>query len=109
MERGPRAIVAVSAAVVGFALVYAIPPFTRLPNLFYDPLARRYHVAAAPATVEMGYYGQLMYGLVGGLVFAAVTLALVRRPSHSTTALATAWALTFLALTIAYFTWVNWP
>ena len=110
---GSRAAVVAAAALIGFALAYAVPVVLGSSNLVYDPLARRFLVAARPAALLMGYYGQLLHGLVGALalgLLAGLVVARRRRPpAPATTSLLSAWALTLLALVGAYFTWQNWP
>lgn len=113
MTRESRGYLAVCAALVGFALAYALPGYARLPNLYYDPVARRFFVGLAPGPVPLGYFGQIGYGLVGAAIFALAiglgTRFLRREPSRETIGLAAAWALTFLLLVGAYLTWNNWP
>lgn len=101
------------AALIGYAIGYALPAYARLPSLYYDPLARRFLFGARPGPLPMGYLGQVIDGVLGGLVAASVVaLATMRgraEPGESSLGLAAAWALTALALVGAYFTWNNWP
>jgi hypothetical protein len=108
----PRAYLAGCAAIIGFALGYALPAFGRLANLYYDPIARRFLVGARPGPLPMGYLGQVLWGAGCALAGAGATWAVVgrrRAPSESSLGLAAAWALTALVLVGAYFTWNNWP
>lgn len=109
---GRGALVA-AAAAIGYALGYALPAYAHLPNLYYDPVARRFLFGPRPGPVPMGYYGQVVYGVAIALLAAAVTAvasrARGRPPTERGLGLATAWALTALALVAAYFTWNNWP
>jgi hypothetical protein len=107
-----RVHAAACLGAIGFALGYALPAYARLANLFYDPVARRFFVASRPGPVPMGYWGQGLYAVAGGLLGVALggVLGLRRRePSSSTIGLLGAWALTAMTLVAAYFTWNNWP
>ncbi len=108
--RRPHAAIAACTGLIAFCLAYALPSFTQLPNLYYDPLARRLFVGLHPGPLPMGYLGQVLYGVVAALVAGCVTWAVARRASSSAALrLATAWALTAVALVGAFFTWNNWP
>lgn len=113
MSRAARVYLVTCAALVGFALAYALPPYTSLPNLFYDAVHRRYLWGNRPEPTQLGYFGQILYGFAGALVAGlAAFVATARRrkdATESTKALAAAWALAFLVLVGAYFTWQNWP
>ncbi len=106
-----RAYLAVCAAAIGFALGYALPVYARLPNLYYDAIARRFTFGAWPGPLPLGYFGQIAWGVAGGAVGGAAGALLARRRARSVASLqlAAAWALTALALVAAYFTWNNWP
>jgi hypothetical protein len=104
---------AVAAAAVGFALFYALPIYARLKRPYYDPLARRWFLADHTSPIPMGYVGQLLWAVGGALVCAGLAFAIVsgrrRAPSDRAFALWSAWALTAVAIVVAYFTWNNWP
>ncbi len=105
-----RAYLIACGAAIGFALGYSLPIFARLPNLFYDPIARRFLWTITPGAVAIGYFGQLCYGLAGALGGSGLAgLAARRPPSDSMIELGGAWVLTLLTLVGAYFTWGNWP
>lgn len=110
-DRAPRALAVACAAGVGFALAYALPVYARLPSLYYDPLARRWILGAWPGPLPIGWYGQLAYGVAGAAVASSLAslASRLRAPSPQVVALASAWALTALALVLAYFAWNNWP
>ena len=101
------------AAAIGAALGYALPAYAHLPNLYYDPIARRFLFGGRPGAIPMGYYGQLLYALAAAILCSAATYAIAsrrRQPiSVRAVGLAAAWALTALGLVAAYFTWNNWP
>lgn len=110
-QRGGRVYFAVCAALIGFAVFYALPIYARLTRPFYDPVARRWFLADHAPPIPMGYVGQILWALVGALLLGGVTWALVgrRAPSERAFALASAWALTAIAIVAGYFTWNNWP
>lgn len=111
--RGDRVFFTACAALIGYALAYALPVYARLPRTFYDPVARRWQWAENLGPIPMGYVGQVLWGAFGALVCAlAADLIVSRRkraPSERAFALWTAWTLTALAVITAYFTWNNWP
>jgi hypothetical protein len=113
VTRGDRIYFVVAAAVIGFALAYALPVYARLPVVHYDPLAHRFTIGRELGPIPMGYLGLLAWGSAGALVAAAVTALVVRRlrtpPSERAYVLAASWALAVPALVVAYFTWNNWP
>jgi hypothetical protein len=103
---------AACAALIGFALLYALPIYARLVRPYYDPVARHWFLADHAPPIPMGYVGQLAWALAGALVCGgAAWLATSggRAPSERVHALASAWALTALVIVAAYFTWNNWP
>jgi hypothetical protein len=108
-----RSYFAACAALIGFAILYALPIYARLPNTFYDPVARRWHVAVTLGPIPMGYFGQIAWGLSGALIAAGIALAIssgrARAPSERAFALWGAWALSAAVIVIGYFTWNNWP
>ncbi len=123
---GRRGLSLTCAAVIGWALGYALPVYGRLPNLFYDPQHRAWFVGARTGPVPMGYYGQLLFALCGaGLGVAVARLFAWRdRPGAGSSAatsgsgdgsgpgvagLWAAWMLTAVAVVGAFFTWNNWP
>lgn len=101
------------AGLIGFVLAYTLPIYARLPRTFYDPVARRWHWSAGLGPIPMGYVGQILWGIGGGTLSAAVAAMIVsrlrREPSERAYGLWAAWALTALGIVIAYFTWNNWP
>ena len=105
-----RAFLGSCAALIGYALFYALPVYARLPRPFYDPIARRWFIAAGSTPIPMGYLGQVTWGLGGALLFATIALLLARRPPTARAfALGAAWTLTTIAIVLGYFTWNNWP
>jgi FtsH-binding integral membrane protein len=111
--RGARAYFAACAAIIGFALGYTLPVYARLPKPFYDPIGRRWFIAAYASPIPMGYVGQLAWGVGGALVCGGVALLSLSRartpPGERAFALWGAWTLTAIAIVIGYFTWNNWP
>jgi hypothetical protein len=100
------------AALIGFALLYALPIYAHLAHHYYDPIARRWSWTSTAGPIPMGYYGQMAWGWAGAL-FAAGVASLVtrvrREPSERAWLLWGAWALTAIVVVIGYFTWNNWP
>ena len=105
-----RVFLASCAALIGYALCYALPIYARLPRIFYDPIARHFFIAAGSTPIPMGYWGQILWAMGGALASAGVTLVLARRPpSARAFTLGAAWTLTTIAIVLGYFTWNNWP
>ncbi len=113
MKAGSRVFFAACAGLIGFALLYTLPIYARLPRTFYDPVARRWHWASNLGPIPMGYVGQLGWGVLGGLAFGGLASLVASRrksePSERAFALWSAWALTALGIILGYFTWNNWP
>ena len=108
---GNRLAAVGAAALIGFALAYALPSYGHLPLVQYDPVTRRLFVAPPVPGLPLVYYGLLLWGLAGAVVAAALA-AIVQRsksPSPRALELLAAWTLTALLLVGAYFTWNNWP
>jgi hypothetical protein len=109
---GERAYLVGAGAAIGFAVAYALPIVAGLPMVIYEPLAHRFSLGLPAGGVTLGYFGQVLWGLLGALFGAGVGLGAARRDrplTEATTILAGAWALTALVLVGAYFTWLNWP
>ena len=105
-----RVFLGCCAALIGYALFYALPIYARLPRPFYDPNARHWFIAARSTPIPMGYLGQILWGSAGALLFGGLTMALARRPpSARAFTLGAAWTLTTIAIVLGYFTWNNWP
>jgi hypothetical protein len=118
MERSERIYFVVCAALIGFALAYALPSYAHFRNYYYDPAAHHWLWTNTPGPVPMGYYGQQLWGLSGALLSAGIASVVTRflRPSSEKPEkmerahlLWGAWALTALLIVVAYFTWNNWP
>jgi drug/metabolite transporter (DMT)-like permease len=101
------------AGLIGYVLFYTLPIYARLPRTFYDPVARRWQWARGLGPIPMGYVGQILWGIGGGvlcaLVAVLITSRLEREPSERAYGLWAAWSLTALGIVMAYFTWNNWP
>ena len=76
MTRGLRWGFAICGSVIGYALGYAMPAFSRVPNLYYDPLAHRFLFGQRPGPLPMGYLGQVLWGIGGALVLGSGTWGL---------------------------------
>jgi hypothetical protein len=109
-----RLYAAVCAAVIGYCLAYGAAEYAKLPRPLYDPVHRVVSVTRRPPpgfAITMGYFGQIVWGIAGGLVAAALGwLAgprLLRRGDAF--ALWAGWALLALLVVGAFFTYANWP
>ncbi len=113
MSRASRIYFSSCAALIGFALFYALPIYARLPRPFYDPIKRVWTIASQLGPIPMGYVGQLCWALGGALacggVAALITSRLKAEPGERAWTLWAAWALTAVAVVGGYFTWNNWP
>lgn len=109
---GERAYLVGAGAVIGFALAYALPIVAGWPLAIYEPLAHRFSLGLPAGGVTLGYFGQVLWGLFGGLMGAGMGFGAAWRskpPTEASSILAGAWALTAFVLAGAYFTWLNWP
>jgi hypothetical protein len=112
VTRGERIYFLVCAALIGFALSYALPIYAHLRHHYYDPLAHRWLWTNNAGPVPLGFYGQQLFGLAGALLAGGVASLVTRfrKPaSERVQLLWGAWALTALGIVIGYFTWNNWP
>ena len=103
-------------ALIGFALMYALPIYARLPRTFYDPLARRWFVASTRGAGADGLLRDRSCGasparcIAGGRGDDAhVAHEAAPRDRERAFALGAAWTLTTIAIVLGYFTWNNWP
>ena len=109
-EPRPGIFNACCAGLIGYALFYTLPIYAHLPRTFYDPLARKWFIAASSTPIPMGYFGQIVWAIAGALICAGAALMLTRKsPTARGFTLGAAWTLTALAIVIGYFTWNNWP
>ena len=112
MERSERIYFVACAAVIGFALGYALPIYAHLPHHYYDAVHHRWLWTATTGPVPMGYYGQQLWAIAGALLSAGIASLVTRfvsAPSERAYLLWGAWALTALGVVLGYFTWNNWP
>ena len=116
MTRAPRrAHLVVLSALLSFAVGYALPAVSAVPNLYYDPIAREFLVGERPGPIPMGYLGQIAWGLCFALAGGVIAFAFGRRAAADAAgdgraaSLVTAWALSALLLAGAWLTWNNWP
>ena len=114
VPRWQRIYVTVCAAVVGYILAYVLSDFGEWPKLTYFPLEGQWGFRSiAPGSLPMSYLGLVVWGLVGGASFAAVTAVAchVRPRQLSNTALRLwgGWAMTAFGFGGLYFTWGLWP
>jgi len=73
-----------SAAALGFALGFAgswlLAALTRLPLLWYLPLAHRWELARTVEGLGMDYFGRLLFASAAGALGAGLAWLLGRRP-----------------------------
>jgi hypothetical protein len=109
-----RTYLVACAAVIGFAVAYALCDWAAWPRAVYAPLERSLRLERPPVgRDEISYLGMVAWGAGGALVAVLAALAalhFVRRPLASRwLRLAGAWALTAVLLAGAFHTWSLWP
>ena len=112
MSRPDRIYFVSCAALIGFALFYALPIYAHFPHHYYDPIAHHWLWTGSAGPIPMGYFGQILWGVSGGLLAAGVASVVTRflkASSERAHVLWGAWALTALIVVLGYFTWNNWP
>ena len=102
------------AAVIGWTLAYALCDWSGWPRLTFDEYRSEWLWTSGPTPrLPINYMGGLLWGLGGaalGALTATLALALWRRSlPPAALGLATAWALTGVALAGTYYTWTLWP
>ena len=100
---------ALCGAIIGWALGVLVPSYGRWPSIWLDPQTHRWYVARAAGPVPIGYYGLVVWGIVGAAAGALVGRALSRRGRDESFGLAAAWALTAILVAAAYYTFQLWP
>ena len=111
MSRADRIYFVSCAALIGFALLYALPIYAHLPHHYYDPIAHHWLWTGSAGPIPMGYFGQILWGVTGALLaagVASVVTRFLRAASERAHLLWGAWALTAVIVVIGYFTWNNW-
>jgi hypothetical protein len=103
-----------AVAVIGGTLAYALCDWSGWTRLQLDPYdGSWWWQDGATRKVPINYYGGLLWALGGAAVgagLATLVTALWRRPvPAAVSAVLSAWALTGVALTGAYYTWNLWP
>ena len=88
------------AAVAAFAVAYLLAGTLQLPVLIYDPVARAAHFGRIENSVQMRYYGDVIVASVAAIVAA---FAARRLPHRTPLPLATATALSLVALDVLYY------
>jgi hypothetical protein len=99
----------ICGAIIGWALGVLLPQYGRWPQLWLDPQTRRVFVARAAGALPIGYYGLILWGILGASVGAACGFALARKGKNESFGLAAAWALTAILVAAAYYTFQLWP
>lgn len=109
-----RTYVVACAAVIGFAVAYALCDWAGWPRAVYAPLEGTLRLERPPVgRDEVSYLGMVAWGAGGALVAGLAALAAARasrRPLASRwLRILGAWALTAVLLAGAFHTWSLWP
>jgi len=109
-----RTYVVACAAVIGFALAYALCDYAGWPRAVYAPLEGAVHLEPPPiGRNEVGYLGVVAWGAGGAALAALLAFGFGRvagRPlSSRALRILGAWALTAVLLAGAFHTWSLWP
>lgn len=103
-----RTLRTTTGALIGYALGYTAPVFLHWSRPFYDPISRRWLWTEHAGAIPMGYLGQFAYAIVFSLVGGAIANLISARSVRAATLLS-AWSLSALGMSLAYFAWHNWP
>lgn len=114
MPAWQRTYLVACAAVIGFALAYALCDYAGWPRAVYAPVEGSLRLEPPPiGRNEVGYLGMVAWGAGGALVAGLAALAVARslgRPLASRSLrIVGAWALTAVLLSGAFHTWSLWP
>lgn len=114
MPAWQRTYLVACAAVIGFALAYALCDYASWPRAVYAPLEGEVRMEPPPiGRNEVGYLGMVAWGAGGALVAGLLGFAagrLLRRPLPDRwLRVIGAWALTAVLLAGAFHTWSLWP
>lgn len=114
MPAWQRTYLVACAAVIGFALAYALCDYAGWPRAVYAPLEGSVRLERPPiGRDEVGYLGMVGWGAGGALVAGLLALAFaraLRRPiSPRWLRILGAWAITAVLLAGAFHTWSLWP
>ena len=109
-----RPYVICTLAVIGGTLAYALCTWGGWTRLQHDPYSGDWWWQAGPTqTIPINYYGDILWGLGGAALGAAVgaaATALHKKPlSGATVGLLAAWAMTSFVLAGLFYTWSLWP
>jgi len=97
--------VALCAAAVAFALIFALPAFKPLPVFWYYPLQHRWAFELKPTALAMDWYGRTALASATALVAFALTALVGRRwtPSARALGLWAAWVATACAIAMSLY------
>jgi hypothetical protein len=109
-----RVYLAVCAGVSAYSLAYMGVDYGHVPRLYHHPLVGEWRwEVRAQDPIAAGYVGLWSWACVLGIVVAALTYGFTRWRRHPassrTLALGSAWTLTLVLITAAYYTWNNFP
>jgi hypothetical protein len=107
MDRARAQLVAGAAAMIAFAATFAYPAYAPMRVLWYYPVERRWAFEVEPIGLAMDFYGRTLAAAVVALVVAALVGALARRRAigDRLVGLAAGWAITAVALAMAFYAW----
>ena len=100
---GARSVRTALVAAAAFPAGYLLASGLRLPILAYEPIERRFFIAAQVTGVQMRYYGDLGWGLAAALVAAAVAFSLPSSGRPLNAGALAAVALALAGLDVAWF------
>ena len=104
-----RRYFALCGAIIGWALGVLIPQYGHWPTLWLDPERHRWFFARTAGPIPIGYYGLILWGILGTITGGLAGFALARRGRNESFGLAAAWALTAITVAAAYYTFELWP
>ena len=108
------AYAACTGFVIGWCLAYVLCDALGWPRLAYEPYGGELSLASGhPPPTVMTYWGVILWGVIGGVVGAAlgaVGARLARRAmSDRVITLLGAWAVTAFVIAGLYYLWNLWP
>jgi hypothetical protein len=97
------------AGLVGFMLAYTGCALFAWPRLAYEPVARQWAWVKVPSPLQMTFYGQILWGVIGGVAGMAAGWLLGRRGAEEAERRWLAWSVTAVVFALGFAAWHNWP